>query len=395
MTRAVGVSSSLTTSGQIWKVARVLSRIYIDNFKCFVNFECVIDSFQLLLGENGSGKTALFDLLESLGSFVTAGPTAIVAFPSSSLTAWDKRSHQTFELDLAGNGGTYRYHLVIEHDRKNARNHIQTEELRFNQQLLYHLDGSDAHLFLDDGTAGAVFPFEPSRSGLPFVPDRFDTKLLSWFRRRIERIFVLAPDPLRMSSHSESESPRPDRRLENLASWLRHLSQESLDSLVKVKESLKAGVISGLTNFKLERAGESTRVLKFEFQFAKALEGPSPKPFSLSFEDLSDGQRNLVALFAMLHGAVDSDSTLCIDEPDNFVALREIQPWLIELTERVEDRKAQCLLISHNPEIINYLAPAQGLRFFREETGPVRTERFSWSKDEMLLPAEIVVRGWE
>src|SRR5258708_7316198 len=47
-------------------------------------------------------------------------------------------------------------------------------------------------------------------------------------------------------------------------------------------------------------------------------------------------------LFAVLHGAVGGDATVCIDEPDNYVALRELQPWLTLLRDRVEDEGGQC-----------------------------------------------------
>ena len=120
-----------------------------------------------------------------------------------------------------------------------------------------------------------------------------------------------------------------------------------------------------------------------------------PPKFSLNFDQFSDGQRNLVALFTVLHSAVGADTTLCLDEPDNYVALREIQPWLIELIDRTRETASQCLLISHHPELINYLASSQGVRFFRDNLGPVRTQPFQTTEDDGLLPAEIVARGWE
>jgi hypothetical protein len=75
--------------------------------------------------------------------------------------------------------------------------------------------------------------------------------------------------------------------------------------------------------------------------------------------------------------------------------LREIQPWLIELIDRTGETAGQCFLISHHPELINYLAPSEGARFFRDNFGPVRTKRFEMAQDDAVLPAEIVARGWE
>ena len=197
-----------------------------------------------------------------------------------------------------------------------------------------------------------------------------------------------------MTAQSDSEVILPDRPLHHVAYWLRHLSQESSDIFAKIVVSLKDGVLDGLIGFKLVKAGETTRILKSEFEFTGDSSDAANSSFLLNFDQLSDGQRNLVALFTVLHSAVEADSTLCLDEPDNYVALREIQPWLIELIDRTRETGSQCLLISHHPEFINYLAPTEGVRFFRDN-GPVRTQPFQWTEEDGILPAEIVARGWE
>ncbi len=199
-----------------------------------------------------------------------------------------------------------------------------------------------------------------------------------------------------MTGQSDAEVARPGRRLHDVVSWLRHLSQESFGAVADIQKALKEGVLEGFVRFNLAKAGETTRVLKFDFQYeVDAPAGAASPKFSLNFDQLSDGQRNLVALFTILHSAVGADTTLCLDEPDNYVALREIQPWLIELVDRARTTAGQCLLISHHPELINYLAPTQGVQFFRDNLGPVRTTPFQTTEDERLLPAEIVARGWE
>jgi hypothetical protein len=75
--------------------------------------------------------------------------------------------------------------------------------------------------------------------------------------------------------------------------------------------------------------------------------------------------------------------------------LREIQPWLLAAEEAVDDSKGQLILISHHPEILNQWAQEYGLRFFREENGHVRTEKFKTDPDGLLQPSELIARGWE
>ena len=142
---------------------------------------------------------------KSIRDFLTEGNTTVQSFPASTLTAWDKRREQTFELGIKGNTGFYCYRLVVEHDLATLKNRIRSEELQFNEKLLYQFDGKDAHLFRDNGTAGPVFPLDWSRSGIPTVPPRSDNSLLTWFRDRLKRIYIFSPDPVRMTSHSDAE----------------------------------------------------------------------------------------------------------------------------------------------------------------------------------------------
>ena len=281
---------------------------------------------------------------------------------------------------------------MIEHERESQRNRIKSEELQFDRRPLYQYDGSDSHLFRDDGSSGPVFPFDWSRSFIPTIPERRDNQCLTWFRNRMNRVYVFSPDPVRMKASSEAELIHPDQRLHDLASWLRHLVQQLADFGADVLAALR-DAIDGLVDIRLH-SSDSSRVFQLAFQLAGD-HGESPRnPFWLTFDQLSDGQRNLVALYIILLAAVDKETTLCFDEPDNFVALREIQPWVTQLQDRVQERSGQCLLISHHPELINYLAARHGLVVFRDESGPARAKPFEWTEGDALPPAELVARGW-
>ncbi|MCC6366696.1 MAG: AAA family ATPase [Bryobacterales bacterium] len=54
----------------------MLTRIYLDNFRCFVNFEYRPARKQLILGDNGSGKSSLMDAILALRQFVARGDRA-------------------------------------------------------------------------------------------------------------------------------------------------------------------------------------------------------------------------------------------------------------------------------------------------------------------------------
>lgn len=379
----------------------MIKRIYIDNFRCFVNFEFMPKEVQLYIGLNGSGKTSVLHVVEKLRDVLVEGIAVDDkdrGFLPSSLTRWEEiRSRQTFELDVEGNNGLYRYHLEIDHDRAGKRCRIGNETLQFDNQTLYTFDGIDAHLFRDDPSLdpGPAFPYTCSRSFIASIPERKDNTKLTWFRNRMSRVLVCFPDPLRMTGFSEAEVEKPDRQLKEIASWLRHLLQEeAVDTMPNILGSLKE-VLDGLVSFKLEKSSETSRTLKFEFKYENVDKDVRPSTYSLPLELLSEGQRSLVALFTILHASVRKDATVFIDEPDNFVALREIQPWLAELHEKAYDSGCQLGMISHHPEIANYLAANHGLLLFRDSGGPTRCKEFEWEEDDLSTPAELIARGWE
>ena len=112
------------------------------------------------------------------------------------------------------------------------------------------------------------------------------------------------------------------------------------------------------------------------------------------FNELSTGQRALVVLYTLLNCLEEDDTALLIDEPDNFVAVEEIQPWLLALRDRIDRGGLQALLISHHPELLNYLARESGIRLFRQCNSPTRVAPFGGVSGSTLTPAEQVARGW-
>jgi len=194
-----------------------------------------------------------------------------------------------------------------------------------------------------------------------------------------------------MPAGSFIERSKPDHKMKHLADWIRHLSQESFQAYSRLQELLKDGVLEGFLNLNLEKTTPTSRRLMFNFSFP---ENGTDKSFSLSFSQLSDGQRMLIALYTIVCALEEQDYIICIDEPENFISLREIQPWLRMIEDLVHEKGRQCLMISHHPEMLNYLANEYGTLLYREESGVVRSKKFECDK-ELLRPAEIMARGWE
>jgi predicted ATPase len=370
----------------------MLQRLYVHNFRCLVNFELKLDRLNLLLGVNGSGKSSVFDVLRKLQDFVLEDALASQAFPLSDKTLWLALDTQSFEIDIAVSEAVYSYKLEIQHDKESQKTYATKEELHINQKPLFIYNNDVARLYRDDHTEGAKYPFNMmTRSGVGFLNERKDNRLLSQFKHELERFIIVKPMPALMERQSPNENRRLEKMMENFPSWYRFVSPNT-EFNIKLA-SVMAEVLPGFRSFDLSALGESSKLLKIVFN------NPSSqgKPFSLNFSDLSDGQKMLVVLYALLcfSSLQDCGISLFIDEPDNFVALREIQPWLLQLIDECGDTIEQAVLISHHPEMIDYLGgDGCGQWFARDKAHHIRVSKDYKHIDGLSL-SETMARGWE
>ena len=121
------------------------------------------------------------------------------------------------------------------------------------------------------------------------------------------------------------------------------------------------------------------------------------KKVEYRIDQLSDGQRALIALYSLIVLTDDRRVSLFIDEPDNYVALREIQPWLSQAIEGEESDTAleQIVVVSHHPITLDHMAGAHGRWFFRDGDGPVRVTEKAMVASGGLKLSDTLARGWE
>ena len=366
----------------------MLKRLYVDNYKCLVNFEFAPQQVQLLLGINGTGKSSVFDVLSLLRDFVLGEGTALDLFPTSAMTRWDGRNRQTFESDVDVNYSTYRYRLEIEHQVSGLPAFVLLESLHFDQRLLFEFKISQVQLYREDFSPGPRFQFDWTRSALGVVGSRQDNSLVNRFWEWLRQLQVTRINPFAMTGVSDREDANPRSDMTNFASWYRHLVQEDPELVSRLIQTLRE-VWDGFAGLRLEKVGPSARVLKCQLESAGTRE-------EYALEELSEGQRVLLVFYTLVHFARSHPEVLlCLDEPDNFVALAEIQPWLATLSEDAADHGAQILFISHHPEVMNYLTTERTVILKRSEGGPTRIVPFEVDPKTTLTPAEIVARGWE
>lgn len=368
----------------------MLTRLYIDNFSCLVNFELELDETNVLLGPNGCGKTSVLKALSLLQKLITHSAKIDEVMSIGDLTRWQSRNEQRFELTLTINKNIYHYTLVIEHDRDRRRMRITKELLSHNDQPIFNFRDGNAQLYHDDYSRGPEYPFNWSYSGVGALNARPDNQKLTEFKRAISRFIIVSPCPPFFQAEARSEDDFLSLHMKNFVSWYRHVSQENMGGIRTLFEELEEAM-PGFDSINLTESGENSRAMKIRF-------GGSDKnhktiPFRL--DELSDGQRLLVALYSLIHLS-PSQTSLFLDEPDNYLALREVQPFLVKVDEQCGDTLAQAVILSHHPVTIDYMAGANGRWFYRDGgISPVRVSKEPEQVIDGLALSEVVARGWE
>jgi predicted ATPase len=374
----------------------MLKRLYANNYRCLVNFEMDFNELTLLMGPNGGGKSTLFDLLygirrllvdkAALGDKDRDGKDPL--FPLRDLTAWVNKTEQSFELDVQGQDGLFSYKLVISHNPDIKKERIELEHLLLDGKPLFEFKRGEVQLYHDNHSAGPKYPFDWSMSALSTIVPGHDNRKLTWFKEWIRMMFIVSLQPKAMTSETEEESEWLNRDGTNFASWYRYISQEHQDKTFQLTQQLR-DTIPGFHAFKLEQAGKH-RILKIGFKS----EDENARPIYFDFDQLSDGQRVMIVLYSLLLGLQDLGHTLFIDEPENYISLPEIQPWLMELNTACGERIPQTVLISHHPELIDYLGLECGKWIERDSLGPSRPKKIPERIDEGLKLSEQIARGW-
>lgn len=366
----------------------MLKRIYANNYRCLVNFEANLDRLILLVGPNGGGKSTLFDVLFKIRQLIVDNAKVADVFSPSDSTAWITKAPQSFELDVLGHHGLYSYKLVLSQEEDFNKQHVEMEELLIDGKPLFEFRRGEVNLFRDDNKGGAQYSFDSSVSALATIAPRPDNKNLMWFKNWLKKLFILNLQPKGMTSESREESDWLNCNGTNFASWYRFISQEYQDKIFELTQELRE-VLPGFHAFKLELAGKH-RILKAGF----VGEDSNSTPIYFDFEQLSDGQRILIVLYGLLMGLREMGHTIFIDEPDNYIALTEIQPWLMNLSDACADEFSQAVLISHHPELIDYLGPECGKWIERDPLGPARVKKLPERIGKCLKLSEQIARGW-
>lgn len=364
----------------------MITRLYANNFRCLVAFNMQFDSFNVLCGPNGAGKSSVFDALKLIQNLAVGdcllGGERERDVARLEFTNWLDSKVQEFELGITAEGHAFTYLLHIEQLSSDLKPRIVRERATCDKKEIFDrtLEGVT---FPKASGQTSGFPLDWRQAALGAIqptPSRREVEIL---QKAVAKLLILRPSPRRMEKESKSESKTPHLDLSNITSWYRSLYQEQewADSL---RESLH-DVWPDFMSFRLVDVGLDAKSL--QLRFGERDTG------TLFLHQLSDGEKAMIGLYmvraALATGAMQ---TVLADEPDNYVGLQELQPWVLSMRELL-DEKHQAVIISHHPEILGNAGEEHGRYFWRDNhTSPTRVGVLK--TPEGMTPAEALTRGW-
>ena len=133
----------------------MLKRLHIDNYKCLTNFDVPFGELTLLLGENGCGKSAVFEVIAKLRDFIGGDARVGYLFPAADITSWSRKPEQYFELEIDISEGRCLYRLMVEHELERRWVRVKEEELTFDDKPLFAFKEGEVRLYRGRSQRGA------------------------------------------------------------------------------------------------------------------------------------------------------------------------------------------------------------------------------------------------
>ena len=360
------------------KIPRI-TQLRVRNFRALKNIEIKeLTPLTAFLGPNGAGKSTLFDVFAFLSECFTDGLRR----------AWDRRNRFR-ELRTRGSDGPivielkYReapkvplitYHLAIDEDAKGpfvSEEWMQWKRKRYGAPFQF--------LKFQNGEGEAVSGREPDEKDR-----RARTKLSSRELLAVNSLGQFAEHP-RVSalrdfitgwyvSYLTADNTRgipeagPQERLtklgDNLPNVIQYLKEQHEGQLDHILEVLRRR-IPRLDRVNAELMQDGRLLLQVK-------DAPFERPVLAKYA--SDGTLKMLAYLTLLYDPTPP-TFIGIEEPEN-----HLHPRLLpELTEecRNASSRAQVLIATHSPFVINAMHPNEVRVLYRDESGYTQTRRVS------------------
>jgi predicted ATPase len=372
-------------------------------YRCLRYITCKINSFEILVGPNASGKSTFLDVVRFLGDIVSKDLDTAIRERSDNLTDlfWRKEGGyfdlaveveipEHLQSKIKGDFKICRYEISLGIDSTTQENSIWAERVLFlcrykeplTQKLLFpfpsvppdsiltpvrkkgmktvvnKVSGGNDNFYDETGKGwDHAFKLGPHRSALANLPeDETKFPVSTWFKRilmdGIQSLILNSMSMRRPSPPGQPKTFRPDGS--NLPWAIEFFNKEYPANFERWLAHIRTAFSDIETIETVVRPEDRHRYLQVVYK--TGLKIPSWV--------LSDGTLRLLALTLVAY--LDQPAIYLIEEPENGIHPQAVETVFQALSSAYE---AQILCATHSPVILSLAEPEQVLCFARTEDG--------------------------
>ena len=328
-----------------------LKSLYINNYRCLQNFTIDFEQSDalLLLGRNGMGKTTVLGVLSIIHSIACGTDQVGDLFNRRDFAFGQFDAPMRFEISMEIDGVIYKYSFAVVPSSDANEVSILEEGLKAGDTVFFSRS-SDGGLFLSKDNA---------LCDCPIGSDRFFLALSSGSNRcgvACEKVRAFISSWLLVSPWPSSIRKGFSRNesflaldASNFLSWFRSIIVRNVGFTDQLMKYLGNGFFKERVSFSwTDPTKERENDMLFSFS-----DDSSGKVWEGRFSEMSDGEKIFVIGAALMTCNAIRGGTFCFwDEPDNFLAISEVQGFITRLRKSFGHDRGQLVITSHNIETI-------------------------------------------
>jgi len=322
----------------------MLQSLYVHNFRCLENFELNVKglSYSLLIGKNGSGKSTVSYALEIFQSIARGTNRVKSLVKESDFSRGRSDVPVRFSIEAVLEGKLYKYELALELPENFKELRVADEQLSVAGKPVYSRKQAEVTIHISQ--RNVKFSVDWHLIALPIIQEQSESDPLRIFKTWLSHMIILSPVPMMMTGESNGETLQPERNGANFGEWISGLFSRYPAAYMQVDKYLRK-VIPDLQDVFNESVGRDSKNMIVRFEANKAT-------LCVDFKALSDAEKCFFLCAAVLAANKSYGPLFCFwDEPDNYLALAEIQHFIVDLKRSFQE-SGQMLMTSHNAQAI-------------------------------------------
>jgi predicted ATPase len=364
----------------------MLTNIHIDGFRHFKNFDLKPhQQTTLLSGLNGTGKTTIIEVVNRIQLFlVNSLPVTSLCNPAD-IPKWEFKEYASFSstlgIDLEVDGKNYSYEVEVKHNFKDSICRVDREILKIGNKSIFSSSGGNADVMTDDNRKFS-YPVNWAFTGL-IVAERNNSKIREFIKTIKDSIFSISINPFVISSSHQEHEQILNLDGSNFSAWYDYILDKQISVIASTFSEISS-FIPGFKQFIFNKEGKSKEILADIFI-------NKTQPYRLPFENLSHGQKALCLLHLLIR-VCPENSTILIDEFENFLSPVELQPLYDAAQDAVEERNIQFIFVSHHHKTMNWFQDSAIILSFSGNPPFIRVENFP-TKDGISISEHLITES--